>query len=471
MRMISATLLLALSLAGCAHHPPQPDVRTMAFPPLKFEVPGSQRFVLDNGIVVHLVEEHELPVVNATLYVRTGSIYEPAEKTGLAALTGAVMRSGGAGRMSPDTLDAELEFISSSVESSMGEDSGTVSFTTLRKNLDRTLELFAAVVQNPSFAPDRLEQARNRMLEGLRRQNDDPKEIADRELRRLVYLDSALARIPTPRSVRGITRDDLVSFHRRFYRPDGMILAVSGDITAAELREKLGRAFGGWERSAADLPPVPPLAAEAKPGVYLVRRDIPQAVVRMGHLGVTKDSPDLYAVRVLDYILGGNGFNSRLMAEIRSRRGLTYHVSSNFEVGRRFPGLFQAETESASATTGQAVGLMLQIMKEMQQTEVTPGELELAKESMINSFIFGFTRPDVVATQRARLEYYGYPEGYLENFRERIAKVTAAEVREAARKRLRPEAMLMVVVGNEKELDRPLSEFGEVRELALPETR
>ena len=458
--------IMAMGLPAWGESVPPPNPRTMTFPPLAFQIPKAERVVLSNGMVVHLMEDHELPMVSMTAYLNVGSIYEPAEKTGLAGLTGAVLRSGGTRSISADKLDEELEFMASFIESSIGSDVGNVTLSSLNRNLDRTLALFSQVLREPDFREDRVELAKRKSLEALRRQNDDPKGVADRELGKALYEGHQLGRYPTTATVQSITRDDLAAFHRRFYRPNNVILAVAGDFRRDELLAKLEEAFAGWEPAAIDFPVVSPPATEVKPAVLLVRKDINQSVIRMGHLGIDKSNPDMYAVKVMDYILGG-GFNSRLVTEIRSNQGLAYNVDAFFDVGRRFVGTFKAETETKAESTGKAMSLMRDIIAGMTKEPVSEQELLLAKDAIVNSFIFGFARTDSVANQWARLEYYGYPPGYLENYRANIAKVTRDDVLRVARKYLHPELLTLVVVGDEKRFDKPLKEFGAVREIKL----
>ncbi|GFE57590.1 pitrilysin family protein [Geobacter sp. AOG1] len=459
-------VVLCTLAAGCATAPLPADPRTLTYAPLTFTIPKSERVELANGMVVYLLEDHELPLVNMTASIRTGSIYEPADKVGLAGLTGAVMRSGGTTVLPPEKLDSELEFMASSIESSIGADAGNVSLATLARNLDRTLDLFVQVLRQPAFREDRVALAKKRSIEGLRRQNDDPKGVADRELRKDVYAGHPLGRYPTIATVEKISRDDLVAFHRRFYHPNNMILAVAGDFKRDELLAKLNAAFSGWERQTVDLPPIAQPNPDVKPEVLLAPKEINQSAIRMGHLGIDKDNPDLYAIRVMDYILGG-GFTSRLVTEVRSNQGLAYNVDSYFDIGRRFTGLFIAETETKSESTAKTIALMRSIITGMITAPVTDQELALAKDSIVNSFLFGFTKPDVIVNQQARLEYYAYPSGYLENYRDRIARVTKEDVLRAARQYLHPDAMVITVVGDRKKFDQPLSTFGQVRELKL----
>lgn len=469
---IIARLLVVLFAAVCCSLPalaaeaPKANPRTMTFAPLNFEVPKTVRLQLKNGMVVHLLTDRELPIVSITTLVNVGSIYEPADKVGLAGLTGAVMRSGGTTALAPEKLDAELEFMASAVESSIGSDAGNVSLACLRRNLPRTLELFADVMMHPAFREDRVALAKNRTIEALRRQNDDPKGVADRELQKALYPGHPLGRYPTIASVRRITREDLVAFHDRYYRPNNVILAVSGDIDQEELVPLLEKVFADWQPAKIAFPAVPEPTGTVRPGVLFVEKDINQSVIRMGELGIDKNNPDLYALRVMDYILGG-GFTSRLTTEIRSNQGLAYNVYAAFDVGRRFIGTFEAETETKSESTAKTIGLMRDIIAGMTRSPVSDAELALAKNALINSFIFAFTRADVVAGQRARLEFYGYPAGYLENYRDRIAKVTRDDVLRVAREYLHPDRLVTVVVGDEKKFDRPLAQFGPVEEIKL----
>jgi len=467
-RLIISILFLAASVAtSCAAEGARANPRTMGFPPLRYEIPKAERVVLECGMPVYLLRDPELPIINVTAMVRSGSVYEPASLSGLAALTGSVMRSGGAGGLAPEKMDDELEFMAASVESSIGPDMGTVSLTSLTKNFGRTLQIFADVLLRPDFSEKRVDLARKHLIEGLRRQNDDPKEIASREITRAVYAGHPLGDVPTLESANAITRQVMVDFHRRFFRVDNTILAVSGDFDRAAMLRELNATFGtSPARPATVLPEIPQPAAAYAAEVIYGKKEVNQSVIRMGHLGVTKESPELYALRVMDYILGGS-FTSRLTMEIRTNQGLAYSVGSRFDIGRRFTGSFIAETETKAESTARAITLMKDIIAGMTREPVTEQELNTAKEYIINSFMFGFTSPASIVTQRARLEFYGYAPDYLEKYRDNISRVTREDVLAAARKHLKPESFKLVVVGDAARFDKPLSAFGVVRELDL----
>ena len=463
----SILVLIALVATSFAADSGRANPRTMSFPPLRYDIPKAERVVLECGMPVYLLRDPELPIINISAMVRTGSVYEPAALSGLASLAGSVMRSGGAGGVPPERMDDELEFMASSVESGIGADMGTVSLTSLTRNFSPTLKIFADVLLRPDFSEKRVDIARKHLIEGLRRQNDDPKEIAGREINRAIYAGHPLGNVPTPETANAITRQGMVDFHRRFFRVDNMILAVSGDFDRTALLRELNAVFGKASALPAtvmpDIPqPAPAFAAETIYG----RKEVNQTVIRMGHLGVTKESPDLYALRILDYILGGS-FTSRLTMEIRTNQGLAYNVDSHFEIGRRYTGSFIAETETKAESTARAITLMKEIITGMTREPVTDQELNAAREYIINSFMFGFTSPASIVSQRARLEYYGYAPDYLERYRDNISKVTKEDVLAAARRNLKPEAFKLVVIGDAAKFDKPLASFGSVRELDL----
>lgn len=469
MKRLLISLCLLLITAGCASIAAEPTAnpRTMTFPELKFEIPKAERVLLDCGTPVYLLRDAELPIINLAAMIRTGSVYEPAIKTGLAGMTGSLMRSGGAGGLAPEKMDDELEFMASAVESSIGGDMGTVSLTTLMKNFAPTLRIFSDVLLRPDFSEKRIDIARKQSIEALRRKNDDPKDIAGREIGKAIYAGHPFGNEPTYSSITGITRQDMLDFHRRFYRTDNMILAVSGDFDRDTLLKELNAVFPpAKKRAPLVLPEAPQPEHVFKEEIIYGAKDVNQSVIRMGHLGLTKDSPDIYAVRILDYILGGS-FTSRLTMEIRTNQGLAYNVGSHFDIGRRFTGSFVAETETKAESTVKAITLMKDIIAGMTKEPVTDQELNAAKEYMINSFMFGFTSPASIVSQRARLEYYGYPDGYLERYRDNIATVSKTDVLNAAQKYLKPEAFKLVVVGNGAKFDKPLTSLGSVRELDL----
>lgn len=455
-----ACLVLILFLGACAPKPVSVRPDQLEFDPLVFHVPEVDRIELPNGIRLYLKEDTELPLVQMTAMVGAGSIGEPAEKTGLGSLFAAALRTGGAGGYSPDELDRILERQAANLSASTGTYATTLDLSVQASDLPLGVEVIAELLRRPGFARERMELARKQIVEGIRRQNDLPSSIASRAISRAVYGDHPLGRTPTVESVSAVTRDDLFDFHRRHFHPNNTWFAVSGDFDRKALLALLDRYFRDWPSADFTPQPIPPVQGDTDPKVLAGDKGVPQTTIMIGDLGIEKSDPDLHAVRVMNYILGGGGFNSRLMREIRSNRGLAYSVYSYYQVGRRLPGPFIAGAETKSSSTMEVVETMRRIMAEMRETPVTDAEIALAKESLINSFVFGFTDTHDVVTQIMRLDFFEYPEGFLESYRDRIAEVTKEDVLRVAREHLHPDRQKIVLVGQRSAFDEPLKALG-----------
>ena len=453
-------LAFVLFFSACAptHRELRPD--QLEFDPLVFHVPQVDLIELPNGIRLYLKEDPELPLVQVTAMVGAGSIGEAGEKTGLGSLFAAALRTGGAGGYSPDELDQILERQAANLSAATGTYATTIDLSVQASDLPLGLAVISDLLRRPGFAPERMELARKQIIEGIRRQNDLPSSIASRALSRAIYGDHPLGRTPTVESVSAITRDDLVEFHSSYFHPNNTWFAVSGDFDRETLLSLLNQHFGEWPRAGFSPQSIPPVQESPAPKVLAGVKDVPQTTILIGELGIDKSDPDLHAVRVMNYILGGGGFNSRLMREIRSNRGLAYSVYSYYQVGRRLPGPFIAGGETKSSSTMDVVETMRRIMAQMREEPVTDAELELAKESLINSFVFAFTDTHDVVTQIMRLDFYEYPEGYLESFRDRVAAVSKEDVLRVAREHLNPERQKIVLVGDRSAFNESLEALG-----------
>lgn len=465
-------LLVALALAAllAPAHADYPFLETrpesISIGALEFSPPEPERRVLPNGMVVYLLPNHELPLFQATAHFKAGSIYEPAEKLGLASLTGVVMRTGGTEEKTGDELDQELELLAARVETAISRETGSASVSTLKKDIDTGLAIFADVLRRPAFREDKLELARKQMLEAIRRQNDDPSEVARREFSRLLYgADNPWGRVPTVETVNAVRRQDLVEFHRRFLHPNNVILAASGDFEPDELMAKIEKLFGDWPKQEVRFPEVAPVPSELEPTVYLIRRDAPQTIVRWGHFGMRRHSEDRPAVEVMNFILGAGDFSSRLVREIRTNRGLAYQVGGLVTEGTD-RGVFVALALTKTESTAETAGLIRQVIRDMIEKAPTEEEVRLAKEALLNSYVFEYESPESLVNAHASNELLGYPRDYLRTYPERIQKVTVADVYAAARKYLHPDRMMLLVVGGPPESE-GLSTFGPVKEIQL----
>lgn len=479
-RSMRATTALAAFVALCLGGvlPPPlpaqaPSHEAIAFPELpEFEIPTPRRVELDNGMVVILLEDHELPLVEATALIRTGERLEPAAKVGLAGITGEVLRTGGTESMSPDELDDFLESKAAAVESSIGLDQGRVYMSSLADDFPEVLRVFADVLRRPAFAPERIEVALTRARAGVARQNDQPQSILFRELQERVYgPESPYGRTETYATLAAIERADLVAWHERFYQPDRVILGLVGDFDTERAVALVREVFGDWRHDAGEGAPAvdasePWFREEPSPGVFVAEKsDVTQSSIALGHLGILRNDPDYYAVEVMNEILGGS-MTSRLFSEVRTRKGLAYNVSGRVGSSWDHPGLTLLYTTTKVATTGEAIRALLDEVEGLRGGR-PPAEDEVAraKQSLLTSFVFRVDTPEEILGQQLTFEYFGYPLDWLAGFRDRIEAVTPEQVRAAAVEHLRPERFSIVVVGPAEGRNVDLSTFGPVQEL------
>ena len=470
-------LLFALALvlnasSGFAQTAPLGDPRAMKFDPVTFSVPEAERVVLENGIIVYLLPDRELPLVTVSALIRTGAVYEPADKVGLAALTGTVMRTGGTARLAGDQVDEDLEFLAAHVSIGIGNEYGTASLDLLKKDLPRGLALFADMLRAPAFEPAKVEQAKRQLLENIRRRPDSPAGIASREFRKLLFgADHPLGRESTADTVSRITRDDLVAFHRQFFAPNALMLGVTGDFEKTAMLDALRKAFGDWQPRPVALPAIPPVTASSGAGagrsVNILRRDISQTHLRLGHLSIKEDDPDYFALELLDDILGGNPFTSRLFRDVRSRQGLSYSVTSGIVPGHAGPGFFFMQALPKGPSTYQTLSSMLDQMERLRQEPVSAEELQLAKDAFLNSFVFMFADSGRIVDRLMTLEYFGLPKDFLQRYRDSVVKLTNEDLLRAARAHLHPDRLIILAVGKDDDFEKPLSAFGRITVLTL----
>lgn len=437
------------------------DPRDLTFPELVFKVPEPERYEMANGIVVYLYEERLLPAISVYAVVRTGQIYEPAEKAGLASLTGAVMRTGGTRKLSGREVDEKLEFISARCTVNVSRDMGSARLTVLSKDFDEAMELFADILMEPGFEEAKIELRKQRLHEQFRRENDNPDTILGRELRRLTYNDHPYSRRLDGYSetIRKITREDLDDFHSRYFRPNNIILGVSGDFSRDEMKSKLEKLFGGWEKKETEYPDVPKVAVNRKRTLGFISKELNQSSFFIGNTAVTYLDPDYFPLMLGSYILGESGFNSRLVDLVRTKAGLAYNVGSFLYLSKD-PGMFICYCSTKTESTRDAVQKVLDELERIRMDEVTELELSRAKEGIRNRFVFKFDQSSEIVRRYVNLEYHGLPRDYLKTYLQKIEAVTASDIREAARKHIRPAESTILVIGDERALKTFPGDFG-----------
>lgn len=441
------------------------DHEKLTYPTLNdIVVPQVQRVTLPNGMRLFLLEDHELPLIYVSARIRAGSIYEPADKVGLASMTGEVMRTGGTTSKTGDELDEELERIAASVETGIGLSSGSASVSVLKDDLDRGLAILADVLMHPAFRPEKIELAKMQIRSSIARRNDQPGSIASREFRKLIYgPESLYARHTEYATIDNITRDDLVAFHKRFYGPNNMMLAVWGDFDANQMIDKIEKAFADWEQIDLDLPATPEVDYVWRSSVNLVSKpEINQSNIYLGHIGGLMSDPDYFALTVMNQILGG-GFTGRLFKNVRSRQGLAYSVYGRYSSGLDHPGQCYVGCQTKSASTVHAIRAMIDEIEKITKEEVTDEELAVAKDSFLNSFVFNFDSKGEIIRRLMTYEYYGYSSDFLQKTKDSVEKVTKADILRVARAHLKPETLQILVVGNPDDFDESLSVLGQIK--------
>ena len=469
-RLVFATLVACLIVWGLPSTYARPH-EELTFEPIEFKPPAPEKRMLSNGMTLYLIEDHELPLFNISGLVKTGDIYDPSDKVGLSSIFASVMRTGGTVSREPDALNEELESMAASVEVGMSREYGTINLSTLAEDIEKGLEIFADVLRNPAFREDKLELRKQQSVERIRRRNDNPIQLAWRNFSALLYgTDHPFGWYTEIEGIESITADDLKAFHAKYYHPNNMMLAITGDFDTETLIAQLEKVFKGWESSEIAFPDVPTVDPDPTASVNYIFKDLPQSVMLIGHFGIkrTPDFPDFFALRVMNDILGEGGFTSRLMKEVREKHGLAYMVGSIMQTSYYTnPGEWFAYSQTRTEKTAEAISLIIDVVNGLRDTPVPAAELQRTKDSLINSFVFGFESSSQIAFQQMMLAYRGYALDFLETYTDNIAKVTAADVQAVAQKYLHPDALTIVTVGNKTNFDRPLDEFGEVNEIEI----
>jgi zinc protease len=452
--------------------PSYKDLKYPAMPQVK--IPEPAQFTLSNGMRVFLLEDHELPLIRGLALIRTGNLFDTSEKRGTSEIMADVMRSGGTKSKTGDQIDEELENLAGSVESNMQESSASMTFSALKESSDAVLATFKDVMTGPEFRQDKLDLEITQYRSAIARRNDDAGAIPDRELSSLLYgRNNSYGWQIEYENLDRIHRDDLIQFYRRYYFPKNVMLAVYGDFSTPEMKDKLEKLFASWTVEQSPVPPFPAVTAKPAPGVYFGEKaDVTQTFFAIGELGGTLRDKDYPALQVAADILG-EGFSSRLVSQIRTKLGYAYDISAAWAAQYNHPGTFQIDGSTKSASTTDAILAIKAEVEKMRAAEVTERELEEAKQGVLNSFVFFFDSPAKTLNRVMRYEYYGYPKDFLFGYQKAIAAVTRADVLRAAKEHFLPQNLTIVAIGNSKALGKPLSVVGTVTplDLTIPEPK
>ncbi|MCU0235723.1 MAG: insulinase family protein [Acidobacteria bacterium] len=439
------------------------------FPKLNpLKIPPVTQLTLKNGIRLFLIEDHRFPTIDMLGLFFTSSAFEPAVKAGLAGLAGTVLRTGGTQTRSGDQIDRELETMAAAIETGVDGESGSISVSLLKENLDKALPIMADILRRPLFAQEKIDLAKIEARTAISRRNDDVGQIAEREFTKLIYgAQSPYARQSEYATIDAIRRDDIVAFYKEYFHPDNMWLAVWGDFNARQMARKIETVLGDWPAAGRKLPALPAVDYEFKSTVnFIEKSDVNQSNIMVGHIGGLLNGPDYAALSVMNRILSFD----RMFKRIRTDEGLAYSVWGYYGAGYKVPGVFSAGAQTKSGSTVKAIGLMLEEMKRMRSEEVGDQELKRAKDQFLNSFVFQFDSRAKIIRRMLIYAYYGYPLDFSEDMIKKIESVTKADILAAAQKYLRPDQVQVLVVGKAADFDKPLSELGPVSviDIAIP---
>lgn len=351
-----AFCIVALSAIGCqmiAKEKPVKDYSQIKYPKISdIKMPDIREVTLANGMKLFLLEDHQLPLINISSIIRTGSVYEDPQKIGLTSITGECLRTGGTTTKTGEQIDEELELIAANVSTGIGADSGSAGLSVLKEDFDKGLAIFADILMNPVFAEDKIELAKIRQRTAISRRNDSIGSIASREYSKLIYGPaSPYARQTEYATINSITRDDITAFYKKYFCPNNFMLSVCGDFNTDEMIRKIDNAFKGWQKSNLKIPPLPAVSYQYKFTVNEVtKNDLNQSSIYIGHIAGLMSDPDYPSLVVMNRILG-SGFTSRMFRNIRSRMGLAYSASGNFSAGYNYPGLFYVACQTNCGAT------------------------------------------------------------------------------------------------------------------------
>lgn len=473
-RIAGALALLAIA-AGIACADDLWNRSRLTYPELgPIKIPKVEPVRMRNGMVLYILEDHDFPTVRGNLLVRVGGMLDPADKVGLAQVAGEVLRSGGSLKTPGDELDRMLESRGASIEFSIGSSEGNGSLWCLKEDAVQTLSFLAELLRTPAFPEDKLDLAKTEMRRSIAGRNDEPMGIVFREMGEIVYgADHPYARNPEYATIDAIRRDDLVAFHREHFHPDRIYLTLVGDFDAKAMRASVEKLFGDWPASGKPAPAEPAVAqAEGGKIFYAEKSGMTNAWVVAGELGIRADHADYAAMNVLGEILGGS-FSSRLFNEIRTKRGLAYAAGSSPGTDFARRGVFLAYAGTRADSTLAVLEIMRKEIGKITQEPVTNEELESAKSSILNRDVFKYATKGQIVSRMAFLDFHGYPVDFTARYPDQVRALTAAQLLEAAKRNIHPDALDFLVVGEQGQFAQPLASLGayETVDLTIPDPK
>ncbi|HLC25268.1 MAG TPA: pitrilysin family protein [bacterium] len=433
-----------------------------AFPAMSFSVGTNDRTVITNGVVLLTYPRPTLPMVYVSMRIRAGSVFDPQGKTGLSSMVARLLTRGTRNRSAHDISEA-IDFVGGEMGAASDEDYTLVTLKVLKKDIALGMDLLSDILLHPAFRSEEIERQRSETLSEIIHDKDDPGKVADKRFSQIVYGGHPYG-LPTEgleTTLPVITREDIARFHETYYGSNAAIVSIVGDVSVPEARSLVEKYLGSWQRK--EVPPiaVAQLPVPSSPVVEVIDKDLTQANVLLGHPGIRRSNPDYYAVHVMNYILGGGGFSSRLLKNIRDERGLAYSTGSSFDA-KYAAGSFHVGLQTKNSTANEAIRESLSEMRKIRQDLVREEELQEAKDYLMGSFPLRLDSNSKIADYLSYVEFHDLGLNYFEEFSRRLAAVTREAVLNAARSYLYPDHFVLVVVGKEAEAKIHLDEGSSV---------
>jgi zinc protease len=474
-KIFSVTIILGFLCVslGLAQAQKPSDLK---YPPLKYEPPNPQAFRVElaNKLRGYFQEDHSLPLVNISALINFGGLYVAQDKKGLENVLGETLIKGGTKAKEGSTIEERIDFLGGSLNFSVQERTSTLSLSLLGRDLDEGLSLFFDVLMNADFREAALSLAKARLIEQLRQENDQPAGVLSREYERLIYGDHPLTWQPTRKTYENVTRADLQAVQAKYFTPGNIILAAAGDFNKAQLKAKINRIVAGWKNKNVAIPSFSRQFPPPEPGVYFIQMPINQGYISLGHLGLEDTNPDYFALQVMNFILGGGSFTSRITTKVRSNEGLSYNQGSRFVYRWGYPGTFAGYVQTKSSTVGYAISLILDEINRIRREPVSDAEMETAINYYLESFSNFFESPQTTMTTFANLEMTGKPQNYFQSYRDNIRTVTRAKVMEVANAYIHPDRAVILIVGDFEPCNKggddwpgPLDKLGKMHRISL----
>ena len=412
--------------------------------------PLGKRIVLDNGMILLLSEKHDIPMVTMSMAIKAGSMVEPADKPGLASIAASLLTQGTAKRTASQ-ISREIDFIGGSLSVSGGGDFASAGLRVLTKDLRTGLDLLSDVLLNPVFDQKEIDRKVKETLAEIQRQKEEPNIIAGEAFAKMVFGDHPYGKTndEVAAYLPKLVRQDIIDFHSTRYSPNNTIIAVVGDVNEKEIRQLLDEYFKSWKKKEQQPQPLAQPPVREKTIVQKIDKSITQANIEMGHIGISRENPDYYAVMIMNYILGGGGFSARLMDNIRDNKGLAYDVHSGFSA-RKEPGAFSVSIQTKNESANEVIEETFKEIRRIQKELVTEKELADAKAYITGSFPLKMDTYAKIAGMLTSVEIYGLGLDFPQKYPGLINSVTREDIQRVAKKYLHPDAMAIVVVADQK---------------------